>query len=110
MHIIQDGRGWKNESCFGTYKGTPLFACWENIGKFDNNVGSVLRGKTKNQTRSFFEETIDFGEKKCEECSVFPICLGGCPLQKLKNGESECRSIKYNIKDLVRIWYDYYGV
>lgn len=66
--------------------------------------------KTKNQTRSFFEETIDFGEKKCEECSVFPICLGGCPLQKLKNGESECRSIKYNIKDLVRIWYDYYGV
>ena len=87
-----------------------LFACWENIGKFDNNVGSVLRAKTKNQTRSFFEETIDFGEKKCEECSVFPICLGGCPLQKLKNGESECRSIKYNIKDLVRIWYDYYGV
>ena len=28
MHIIQDGKGWKNESCFGTYKGTPYCNVW----------------------------------------------------------------------------------
>lgn len=83
-----------------------LFLCLEEIGHSQNNVGSIYKGYTDNEIYDYFIKTVDFGKTECRNCAVLPICLGGCPMKKFRNGSCECAPIKFNAEKLVEIWYD----
>lgn len=83
-----------------------LFACLEDVGRASNIVGSIYSGYYDNDLHKYMMQTVDFGKDECRDCSVLPICLGGCPLMKFKHGISECTPVKYNIKECVEMWYD----
>ena len=34
-----------------------------------------------------------FNDAECQECSIFPICGGGCPLDRLKKAKGENREV-----------------
>jgi len=36
---------------------------------------------------------------------MLPICMGGCPYKRIKQGRNECRSIYFNVEDIINLIY-----
>jgi uncharacterized protein len=47
-----------------------------------------------------------FDDSSCRECSLLPICLGGCPARRaegVEHTEQLCDSWKYNLRPMLEI-------
>lgn len=47
-----------------------------------------------------------FTDRACRDCHLLPVCMGGCPSQRIyqgRSGEDMCDSRKYNLKDMLEI-------
>lgn len=80
-----------------------IYKCEHDVGNDDKVIGNVEYGIYYN------DYMVEFLENKildqCKKCSIFPLCLGGCPSQKrvLSNGSSCYYSEKF-IVNLVKQW------
>ncbi len=56
-----------------------IYKCWVDVGKPDRAVGNTKDGITNMQLVSkYMIGTDKFTDPKCLECSLLPICDGGC--------------------------------
>ena len=73
-----------NSLCIGPYG--EFYKCEHYFGQKDHVIGDVKFGLNySNDFLTFMD--VPFGEK-CQECVIFPICLGGCPQRRLKTSEN----------------------
>lgn len=82
------------------------FFCWENVGRkeFTNNSAHTLSEYIK--LKNYFVDTYSFHRDECENCKIFPLCLGGCPQRKLESGRAPCPPLRYNIQEIVKTYYN----
>lgn len=77
-----------------------LYKCIEQLGNPLDRIGSLDEDflSLKGLGLSAFEEDA-FNNRECNECSVFPICGGGCPLDRIKRARGESREVCSMYKD-----------
>lgn len=80
-----------------------FYQCWNDFGDENLVIGSLSEGKIKciNYVQSYF----DFDptqNQKCGHCTVMPLCMGGCPKERMKHDNvPQCGIYKYNLKESV---------
>lgn len=64
-----------------------LYNCWEDMGREDAIVGSIYEKELKRpeMLANLMRYGNIFNYEKCRECSLLPICTGGCPKHRAKN-------------------------
>ena len=82
-----------------------LYKCLEQLGSPSERVGSLNENFISLQrigACAFQEEA--FSDPECRECPIFPICGGGCPLDRIKKSKGDSCEVCSKYKDgLVRI-------
>lgn len=81
-----------------------IYKCWSDIGKNEYKVGNILniefpydKGNIeKLMGYMLYDATID---RKCKECEILPLCMGGCPRNRLDNKDDRCSIYKYVLKE-----------
>lgn len=88
-----------------------IYKCWNNIGSEEDAVGNVLRlkdPKVEETMRSIKWVEVNPFEGECLSCKLLPICMGGCPYMKLKDGKSaNCEKWKYHFNEMIKYTYEY---
>lgn len=77
-----------------------LYKCWNDIGKKNMAVGSLLTGEYMNPGAAYSYMTFDPTEDPvCSKCRFLPLCMGGCPNFRLKGNSGECcTTYKYELE------------
>lgn len=64
-----------------------MYKCEHDFGVKDRIIGTVTDGFFFNEhLMSFLEQPYP---QECRDCSIFPICLGGCPSARFLSGENK---------------------
>jgi len=87
-----------------------LYKCWNDIGNKKESIGNL------NDIEDFSQITINpnsnyckymtwspFIFKKCRECEILPICLGGCQYNGRTVGEPICENWKYELEEYIKL-------
>ena len=79
-----------------------LYKCWDEIGKTERAVGTVRDSieLNENLARWLGYEPDD---EECARCSVFPICMGGCPHHVLEGAGKVCSSLRFNASEKMEL-------
>ena len=90
-----------------------LYKCWNQVGRLNEKCGDVFHGcdiKSTNFLR--WVQWSPFQFDKCKNCSLLPICMGGCPYMMNANSNREpvCDSIRYNLDSMLGFYYNYLKV
>ena len=71
-----------------------LYKCQKLLGKEGFSCGSVFDGVDRNDCYRYFT-TDEMHDERCIECSIFPICHGGCNANRLMYGDKfACPPVK----------------
>lgn len=64
-----------------------IYKCWNDIGFEDREIGNVGQSSTINPKifLGYMIQGTFWNDSKCLECSLLPVCSGGCPHNRLKN-------------------------
>ena len=93
-----------------------IYKCWGEIGNKFSAIGKIT--KENIELNHKFEKWITyepFEDQKCIECSVLPMCMGGCVFNAVVvdrlNGSPwrkpyTCIPLKYNLKGMVSLLSD----
>lgn len=91
-----------------------MYRCLEHLGNRSKRVGNVAKGQMSLEAlaRTAFEDD-PFEDERCLECNVFPICGGGCPIDRVKarsagNHDACCSLYKKHIPDFLPALYNRY--
>lgn len=84
--------------------------CWGNVGNPDDAVGSLLFPKDYNDkyliNQSKWYSWSPFDKEECRECSILPLCMGGCPLYTMDDmldDSYKCHTFKHNLKEILAL-------
>jgi uncharacterized protein len=84
-----------------------IYKCYNYVGDIPKAMGNIkedINYSHPNFTRLFKFDAFD--DEKCRDCSVLPICMGGCPARRadfdLKSGEA-CETWKHNLGPMLEI-------
>lgn len=87
-----------------------LYKCWNLVGETEKAVGNIndpsfdISGYKNGGWVA--RDPLSFDG--CRECLLLPLCVGGCPYTaSIKEGQSGCDLIKYNIEDVMLTYYNY---
>ena len=81
-----------------------LYKCHRGLGRDEFASGDVFSGVTENNIYNFFCNP-GLPLKECENCSILPICQGGCKINMLLyKGKGCCAPSKAIIRQLVRLY------
>jgi radical SAM domain protein len=64
-----------------------VYKCWNDVSNKDKIIGNIGDDQLINEGL-LFKYACDcspFEDKRCEDCSVFPICQGGCGWYRFRN-------------------------
>lgn len=65
-----------------------LYKCWNDIGIENRRIGNIFNGISNNTLIAQYMIGSDkFKDHQCIECSMFPICDGGCNRQRMDSQE-----------------------
>ena len=81
-----------------------LHKCWSTVGHEGEEVGNVMDGvnlSSPNLGKWLRFQLSDF--KECQNCAIFPICLGGCAFYRLQNLPAEQRCMSGFIECLAKV-------
>jgi uncharacterized protein len=88
-----------------------IYRCLEHLGNPSCKIGDLHVGKislSKIVEMTFGEDP--FEDKECTHCNVFPVCGGGCPLDRINKKEEKtynhCSFYKENLADLLPYLYE----
>jgi radical SAM protein with 4Fe4S-binding SPASM domain len=88
-----------------------IYRCLEHLGDPHNKIGNLLEGKIS--FSKLVETTLGddpFEDNDCTHCHVFPVCGGGCPLDRLNKKEGKlnscCSLHKEGLADLLPYLYE----
>lgn len=84
-----------------------LYKCWNDVGNVESRCGTL-----ENEDIDFSNGNIKWINhnplkyKKCRDCNILPICMGGCPYKVIAKGnEPVCDCIKYNLEKVLEYYY-----
>ena len=61
-----------------------IYKCWVDVGKSERRIGDVFTKKFDFLLLSEYMVGTDmFNDEKCLNCILFPVCDGGCNLQRM---------------------------
>lgn len=77
------------ENCYIIDPDGNLYKCWNDIGIKERCVGNVFEG-IKNNTliARYIIGSDKYKDEKCMQCSLFPICDGGCNRLRMDNQDN----------------------
>jgi uncharacterized protein len=84
-----------------------LYRCWNHVGDVTKSTGLVSNAvdyQNPNFMRYFGFNP--FEDEVCKQCDILPICVGGCPSQRIDRkmtGEQMCQSWKHNLAPMLEI-------
>jgi|GEM_PF-6092900 len=83
-----------------------IYKCLEYLGCSQYKIGNLSEGTISlSKLASSIFDSDPFEDYKCINCKYFPICGGGCPLDRLKMredpGYSSCTCYKDNIDNIL---------
>lgn len=78
-----------------------IYRCWNEIGNPSRAVSSLLDSSKDNLQvyfdYMFYDPTTD---SQCSQCSVLPICMGGCPYHRVHGQAKErCSAYRTELQD-----------
>lgn len=84
-----------------------LYRCWNYVGNHAKSMGNI-KNQLNFQHPNFLQlfSTNPFKIEACRDCSLLPICMGGCPSRRVDrnlSGEEMCESWKYNLEPMLEI-------
>lgn len=81
-----------------------LYKCWNDIGKKDMAVGSLLTGESLHPASAYADMAYDPTEEPgCSSCRCLPLCMGGCPSsRRAGGGEERCTAYRYELERFLR--------
>ncbi len=84
-----------------------LYKCWNEVGIETESIGFIDdRGKIKHNNKMVKWLADDpFEIIKCIRCKIFPLCGGGCPYKRKHRIAEICVSWKYNLKEMLNLYY-----
>jgi uncharacterized protein len=101
----------------GSYVVSPtgqLFRCWEELSlDASQSTGDIFSDRLSTLQRQNIERYRrwdPFKLSECRQCDILPICMGGCPLHGMCNGQTNkgaCSPYKHNLKDMLVLRYLY---
>lgn len=64
-----------------------LYKCWNEVGEVDKAIGNIQEPSQINAEKysKYMISGSCFESVKCKDCSIFPICSGGCPTERISN-------------------------
>lgn len=87
-----------------------MYKCWNDIGIKANSIGNIcaleefsqlMQNPNKNYTEYLTWSPFKF--EKCRECSILPICMGGCQYNGRQAGEPICENWKYELEKYIKL-------
>ena len=84
-----------------------LYKCWNDIGITERIVGYVDPKKTWNTAllAEWLEGASALNDPECMDCSLMPICDGGCPALR-REGAPHCSRYRNRLRELLEAHYD----
>lgn len=83
-----------------------MYKCWNDVGNVKRAVGNVCTIKEKVDDK-MFAMNLDyilwspFEHEECKECSILPICMGGCPYKGLTGKKPSCEKWVYSLEQTI---------
>ncbi|OEU61487.1 MAG: hypothetical protein BA870_09305 [Desulfuromonadales bacterium C00003094] len=82
-----------------------LAKCWNCAGVESQKVGTIF--ETKPNDNFFRWLSFDpFEDPECRNCKMLPVCMGGCPYDKVIDQKKDCFTQKYNLIDRLKLRID----
>lgn len=85
-----------------------VHACWSTVGQEELKIGTLTdEGMKLNDNYFKWQGWHPYVTENCETCSVFPLCLGGCPYKSLYKPqvmhaeEITCTWWRYNLPQML---------
>ncbi|UCD16853.1 MAG: SPASM domain-containing protein [Candidatus Zixiibacteriota bacterium] len=84
-----------------------LYRCFNHAGDKSKTMGNIrdsINYRHQNFMRLFRFDPFD--DESCRNCSILPICLGGCPARRADRGmtgDEMCESWKHNLRPMLEI-------
>lgn len=84
-----------------------LYRCFNYVGDRDRSTGNIkdpIDYHNDNFQRLFAFDP--FEDAKCRDCTILPICMGGCPARRAEGaatGDQLCDSWKHNLQPMLEI-------
>jgi uncharacterized protein len=84
-----------------------LTKCYMDVGDRQETLGQASQfAEAMAQSSKWSDYAID--DEECLSCTFLPVCLGGCPKQKMEKAEKAvvCTPLKYNYESVLRefVW------
>lgn len=80
-----------------------VYKCWSEIGISERSIGNINNEVYFLEKTDILKEFLDFDptkDERCKDCKVLPICMGGCPHNRLF-GQDRCSDRLYNIQQYI---------
>ncbi len=82
-----------------------LAKCWNCAGVEEERTGTIFEEQPHDNLYRWL--SFDpFEDPECLDCKMLPICMGGCPYDKVIGGGKDCFSQKYNLIDRQKLRID----
>jgi len=85
-----------------------VYKCWSDIGIKDRAISNVNNKQGKPVAEKYNKILLmdymlydPMEDSECTECSVLPLCMGGCPRKRMDNDPSRCTEYKYQLDEYV---------
>ncbi|MEW5797000.1 MAG: SPASM domain-containing protein [Candidatus Zixiibacteriota bacterium] len=82
-----------------------LYRCFNYVGDKAHACGNLTQDADYRHPEFLRLFTFDpFSNKRCRECRVLPLCMGGCPSRRLDRditAEQQCESWRFNLEPML---------
>ena len=104
-----------SRSCYVIGPEGELYKCYKDVGKDEMSIGNLHSAEvlTRPELVAMYSIGTDpFDDDTCKECTVLPICGGGCANLRLRSryfgeqGLQFCHHYKENLADYLEAYYD----
>lgn len=90
-----------------------LYKCWDDVGIENKMIGNINDDKISNIDilSKYLVGCSMFDDSECRKCVLFPVCSGGCQMQRIKNSENTanydiCNIRKDNLSTYLELHYE----
>lgn len=80
-----------------------IYRCWDDIGMEERSVGTLKEGPKDCPVMYEFMMYDPTEDPECRDCKFLPVCMGGCPHQRMQNPKIRCTAMKYGLDSFMGV-------
>lgn len=76
-----------------------VYKCWSDIGNKDKIVGELREGDIEITNKNYYLDLMTYDateDEECRECKYLPLCMGGCPFDRINKTQKDCFDLRYD--------------